>query len=145
MVADGRLCSYRYYGGHFENRHERQHHLRHLDNWNERTMDIGGLCAHEIKIQTNRASADDKAGAPESWQIRYANVRALIQPLSAREQAKWSGLPTIATHRIYIGDGSLSISEDDRILYENRVFRILGVRNPDELGYFLVLDCEELR
>lgn len=108
-------------------------------------MDIGSLCVHTIKIQTNAAVGDGKGGLPDSWQVRYANVAARIRPLSATEQAKWGGLPTIASHKVYIADGNLDISEADRIVWGSRTFRILGVVNPDEQDYFLQLDCEELR
>ncbi len=108
-------------------------------------MDISGLCDKTIKIQTNIATTDGKGGIPDNWQVRYTNVAARIQPLSAREQAKWSGLPTMATHKVYIADGTLSISEADRIVFGDRMFRILGVLNPDEQNYFLQLDCEEIR
>ena len=108
-------------------------------------MDITPLCIHTVKIQTNEAAKDEKGGSPDSWQIRYNNVAARIQPIDARERVKWGGLPTIATHRIYVGDGTLSISEADRVVYGDRTFRILGVRNPDELDQFLILNCEEIR
>lgn len=108
-------------------------------------MSVESLSVHRITIQANSGAADGKGGTPESWAARHVNVACRIRPTSARERAQWSGLPTIASHVIYLPDRTLTVSERDRIIYGAREFRVLGVRDVDELARYRIIEVEEIR
>ena len=108
-------------------------------------MSIQSLCTHRIAIEQTAGAPDAQGNVPENWTTLYADVACRIRPISAQEQQLWHGRPTRATHRIYIADATLAITEQHRIRFGSRIFAVLGVRNPDESGRYLVVDCEELR
>jgi len=108
-------------------------------------MSLQTLCPHLITIEQTSSSPDSQGNIPESWTTLYADVACRIRPLSAEEQQRWQGRPTMATHRIYVADASLAITEKHRVRFGSRLFAILGVRSPDEAGKYLVMECEEVR
>ena len=108
-------------------------------------MSVATLSIHTVTIQHDIGVSDGAGGYGHSWSDKYANVACRIQPKSAAEQAKWSGLPVIATHTIYFADTSLEWSENAQILFGTRVFDVLGVRNIDERDTFLTVDVREIR
>lgn len=108
-------------------------------------MTVESLCIHTITVQENNAVADGRGGMPDNWIDKHVDIAARIQPLSADERAQWGGIPSLITHRIYVGDASLEILESDRIVYDGRLFDIQGVRDIDEWGRFLTIDAREIR
>ncbi len=110
-------------------------------------MSVETLSIHTITIEQNTGTAtgDGKGGWPDSWAVKYEDIKARIQPRSANERSQWGGLPTVGTHVIYVPDASLAITEKDRIIFGTRTFNILGVRDIDEWGRFLTIDAEEIR
>ena len=108
-------------------------------------MTVETLCDKRVYIQQDKGTADGEGNTPESWTTKYSDVAARIRPTSARERQAWGGLPTVASHVIYVADASLTLLEKDRIFWDGRVFNVLGVRNPDEQGEYLIVDAEEIR
>ena len=108
-------------------------------------MSVESLSIHTITVQRNEATFDGKGGMPDSWTDKYTAVACRIQPRSASERAKWGGVPTMATHVIYVPDATLDILEDDRIVFGERTFNVVGSLNMDEWDRFLTVDVEEIR
>lgn len=108
-------------------------------------MSVDSLCIHEITVQRNTAMPDGRGGMPDNWIMKYANVKARVRPVSARESGQWGGVPTTGTHIVYVSDAALGILEKDRIVFGTRIFNVLGVRNIDEWDKFLTIDAEEVR
>jgi len=108
-------------------------------------MSVETLCIHTIDVQRNNPTPDRKGGRPDNWEALHTSIKARIRPVSARELAQWGGLPTVLTHIVYVADASLEIREKDRIVYGGRTFNVLGVRDVDELGRYLIINAEELR
>jgi len=108
-------------------------------------VSVASLCIHSITVQQNLQVSDGAGGNKDVWSDLYSGVAARLNPLSAIEQAKWLGLPVIATHKVYIADASLDVHEGHQILYGSRVFNVLGVRNIDEWSKFLTVDVFEVR
>lgn len=109
-------------------------------------MTVASLCIHTIDIQVNTGVNDGAGNVVESWANETTGVKARIQPLSADErEGTWKGEPTTITHRIYIAAAGTTIDEARRIVYDGRYFNVMGVRDLDEWGKFLAVDCEEVR
>ena len=108
-------------------------------------MDITHLCDKTVTIQENSGTQDGQAQRPEDWGTKYANVMVRIVQNSAAVMDRWEGTPAIGTHTVYVADGALTITEQDRVLYGTRIFQIIGVRNPDELDVYLIIHCDEIK
>jgi len=108
-------------------------------------MSVETLCIHTVTIQRNAPVTDRKGGMPDNWADLYANVKARIRPASASERSQWGGLPTVISHIVYFHDATLAILEKDEIVYGARRFNVLGVRDVDEWGRYLIVTAEEIR
>ena len=108
-------------------------------------MSVKLLCIHTVTVQRNTPTNDEKGGRPDSWADLYVDVKARIRPASASERAQWGGLPVVASHIVYFHDASLDIRESDEIVYGAKRFNILGVRDVDEWGRYLIVTAEEIR
>ena len=108
-------------------------------------MSVASFCVHRVTIQTGSGVDDYAGGYTHEWTNAYTNEPACIQPRSADERTKWSGLPTTATHVIYFPDTSLEFTEFARIIFGTRTFDVIGKRNIDELDRFLTVDVREIR
>jgi len=106
---------------------------------------LSHLCDKTVTIQHNTAALSADMTHADTWETKYENVRVRIVPLSARQLSAYQGRPSRPTHRVYVGDASLTITTADRILYGDRILNIQGVRDPHEQGRFLVLECEEFQ
>ena len=103
------------------------------------------LCDKQITIQQNLGVPDGRGGTPENWITKYSKVNARIQPLSASERVQWGALAADISHTIYIANGALDVKPSERIVWDSRTFKILGVRNIDELDEFLTVTVRELK
>ena len=108
-------------------------------------MSVADFCVHKVTIQHDQGKNDYAGGYEHDWVSVYSNIPACIQPRSADERTKWSGLPTMATHRIYFADTSMEFTEFARIVFGTRTFDVIGKRNIDELDRFLTVDVREVR
>jgi len=108
-------------------------------------VSVKALCIHTVTIQRNTPTNDRKGGRPDSWSDLHVGVKARIRPSNASERAQWGGLPVVLSHIIYFHDTSLGILEKDEIIYGARRFNVLGVRDVDEWGRYLIVTAEEIR
>ena len=108
-------------------------------------MTLDSLCDKRVTIDEGAQVSDGAGGFVTEWRPRHANVPARIRPMTAAERAKWGGQPVVATHVVYLPDVTLTVTERDRIRWGERVFNVLGLTDPHELGRHLRLECEEVR
>lgn len=104
-------------------------------------MKIGTL-RHRIQIQTKTISEDSLKQQIESW-TDVDTVWARIEPLSGREyfQARQeiAEVSVKVTVR-YRND----IAPSMRLRFEDRIFEVLSVINPEERCILLLLMCKEV-
>ena len=108
-------------------------------------INITHLCIHTITVQENNPVHDGAGGHPDNWEDVHIDIRARVRPVSAAERSQWGGLPAILSHIVYVADASLSIRENNRILFGSRAFDVLGVRNVDEWDKYLIVNVREIR
>ena len=107
-------------------------------------MSLKGLCRSSVDILRNAATTNATRTGGESWSAAYTGVACRIVPKTSEERAQWMGLPMMSSHTVYIPSAlSYTILPTDRVLYGTRYFRIVGIRNPDELSVYWILDVEE--
>jgi SPP1 family predicted phage head-tail adaptor len=104
-------------------------------------MSLTSLCDKLVTIERMSETGDAWGGITESY-ASVGTAKARIYPVSGSD-AVIHGRPDMRiTHRFYF-PGTPDIKADDRLLYNLRYFYVQVVRNIDEQGKFLTVDCEE--
>jgi SPP1 family predicted phage head-tail adaptor len=103
-------------------------------------ISIGSL-RHRIMIQQATETIADDGSTVQSWS-NYKPTRAEIVPLNSSEAYVAQGITASVIHRItcrYVA----GVVPKMRIKWGERIFEIEGVRDIDERGRFLIMNCEE--
>ena len=103
-------------------------------------MKIGKL-KHRVILQRKEITEDELKQQTETW-VDFAYVWAAIQPLSGREYFSARQENAEITARITIRHLK-DIKPNMRVLFDEKVYEILSVINPDERNASLVLMCKE--
>lgn len=102
-----------------------------------------GLLRHRIEIQVS-VDTQDSFGTPiPAWEALYANVAALVEPLSGNELFEARQLHAEVTHRIIMRGRFDGITPKHRVLFGSRVFDILSVLNLEERNLIVELMVKE--
>ena len=104
-------------------------------------MSIDSLCDKTITVERSNTSVSASGAYEETFGI-WKTVKARIQPLRADELVKLGRQATDIGIRLYCVP--CGIQEPDRIVYSGRTFEVLGVRDIDEQGRLMTVDCVEL-
>tara|TARA_Y100000310_G_scaffold333913_1_gene412475 strand:+ start:3183 stop:3506 length:324 start_codon:yes stop_codon:yes gene_type:complete len=104
-------------------------------------VSIEALLVSTVDIQTPTATRDNSGGYEESWANSIVNMPCRIQPVGGNEAFSMGKEGAEISHRVYCVPAN--ITESDRIIFGSRTFRIRAVRDTDELGRLMVIDCIE--
>ncbi len=104
-------------------------------------MSIQSLADKSIIVRRATVGATDTGAYEETW-ADWKTVSARIQPLSAGELVKLGREATDIGIRLYCLP--CGIQEPDRIVYGDRTFQVVGVRDIDEQGRLMTVDCVEV-
>jgi len=96
---------------------------------------------HRIDIQ-KRTRVFDGEGWKYEWPT-IDTVWASISPVSAQERLEWQKLDVEVTHKISLRPYPGIDRVDHRLKFRGRVFTIVSILNPKELGRRLDLICNE--
>ena len=96
---------------------------------------------HRINIQ-KRTRVFDGEGWVYEWDT-IDTVWASISPVSAQERLEWQKLDVEVTHKISLRPYPGIDRIDHRLEFKDRVFNIVSILNPQELGRRLDLICTE--
>jgi len=104
------------------------------------TVKIGDL-RHRITFQKETKTPDGHHGHTSTWE-EVVTVWAKIEPVSGREYYYSHQLKNAISHKITIRyrDG---ITEELRIVFEERIMKIESLINLEEQEWFMVLRCIE--
>lgn len=102
-----------------------------------------GEMRHRINIY-NPDTVDDQAAGPVAAGALLRQVWAAIEPMSGREQAFMAQRQLQATHRITIRYAA-DITPYMKIMFDVRVFKIVGMVNLDEKNQFLEITAREVQ
>ena len=106
----------------------------------KQTVKISDL-RHRITFQKERKIPDEHHGHTSLWDS-VATVWAKVEPVSGREYYQSHQLKNAISHKITIRyrDG---ITEELRIVFEERIMKIESLINLEEQEWFMVLRCIE--
>ncbi len=104
-------------------------------------MSISSLCDKTVTVERSGLTVSATGAYEETFGI-WKTVKARIQPLKADEMVKLGRQATDIGIRIYCVP--CGIQEPDRIVFGTRTFEVLGVRDIDEQGRLMTVDCVEL-
>jgi SPP1 family predicted phage head-tail adaptor len=104
-------------------------------------MRAGGM-RNKIEIQIVTETSDGMGGFTETWS-EYTTAWAEIRPMRGEESLEWKKLEHEYMHRIWIRYQS-GITAKMRIIWGDRIMKIVGLRNPDERNRSLEILAEEL-
>ncbi len=96
---------------------------------------------HRIDIQ-KRTRVFDGEGYIYDW-ATIDTVWAHISPVSAKERLEWQKLDVTVTHKISLRPYPGIDRVDHRLKFRGRVFTIVSILNPKEMGRRLDLICNE--
>jgi len=99
------------------------------------------LFRHRVDIQ-KRTRVFDGEGWVYEWDT-IDTVWASISPVSAQERLEWQKLDVLVTHKISLRPYHDINRIDHRLEFKDRVFNIVSILNPQELGRRLDLICTE--
>jgi SPP1 family predicted phage head-tail adaptor len=97
----------------------------------------------QLELQKATATPDGAGGSTLAW-ATVATIAADMQPVKAGEHEVGEGLSDLTLQRIVIRHRS-DVVAGDRFRLGERLFRIVGVTDPEEDGRYLVCLAEEER
>jgi SPP1 family predicted phage head-tail adaptor len=97
-----------------------------------------------VTFQELLNTSDGQGGQSESWTNLSSNptVWCYLRPTRSHERYFSQQIQYQRTH-VAIVRYRTDLTNEMRMNYDNRVFQIKGIRNPDERKAFLILDLEE--
>lgn len=105
-----------------------------------------GKLKHRVTIQQVTETTKPSGERSQSWGT-LATVWASIVPLSGRELWNASQAQPDVTHTVTMRSGGDvtrdTITPKHRILHGSRVLNVLSIRDENEDGFTLVLNCME--
>ncbi len=103
-----------------------------------------GDLRHVVSIQYPVEGSDGMGGFATSWADLpgLSAVRAAIWPSSANEQVKNGTVSAEITHRVKMRYRP-GINHSMRIVFGNRILKIVGITSPEESNKELNLLCKE--
>ena len=96
---------------------------------------------HRIDIQ-KRTRVFDGEGWKYEWPT-IDTVWASISPVSAQERLEWQKLDVEVTHKVSLRPYPGIDRVDHRLQFKDRIFTIVSILNPKEMGRRLDLICNE--
>jgi SPP1 family predicted phage head-tail adaptor len=105
-----------------------------------------GKLRHRVELQREVAGGPDSFGEPAGagWET-YAERWARVEPLSGRELWRAQQQQPDVTHRVTLRAGGLvgELHTGHRVLHAGRNLHVRAIRNLEERGEVLELDCCE--
>ncbi len=105
-------------------------------------MSIDSLADKTVTIQ-RVSMAVSAAGAYEETFTDLLTWKVRIQPLTANELVKLGREATDIGIKLY--GVPADVQEPDRVTYGSKTYRVIGVRDIDEQGRLMTVDCVEVK
>jgi head-tail adaptor len=104
-------------------------------------MSLTSLCGKTVAIERGSDTGDNWGGQTRSYS-QVAKAKCRIYPVTGNDSVI-HGMPDLRiTHRLYF-PGTPDIRSGDRFKFGSRYFYVQVIRDVDEQGVFLTVDCEE--
>lgn len=99
-----------------------------------------GKLRHQVKIQRYTDEQASSGQYVKVWNT-LDNRRAFVEPISTRTTKDGVQVTPETTHQVMMRHYNLK--PDDRLIYNNRILNIVGVKNVGERNHEMLVDCVE--
>ena len=103
-------------------------------------MVIGSL-RHRVTVCDKVTAEDNIGGTYDTW-VDLFTISAKVEPVGAREQLFSMQMNHRVTHRVTIRYNA-NVLPEHRLTHKGRTLNIKGIRNEEERGVWMIIDCEE--
>jgi len=100
--------------------------------------------ARKHKIILLRDEKKNESGFIKTETKEHGPYWASVVPLSERLRTQYQSISVSATHTVTIS-GCITIYENDKIKFKNRILDILTIKDPDENGRDKIIITQEIR
>lgn len=104
-------------------------------------LPVAGQLRHRAQLQQPRNSQDSYGQKVPVWET-VATVWVSVEPISGRELTQASQTQADATHRVHLRYYP-GLAPRWQLLYRGRTLRALSVRDIEERGIWMELECVE--
>jgi SPP1 family predicted phage head-tail adaptor len=95
-----------------------------------------------VLVQSYTSTQDDTGDAIRSWS-NDATIWARVAPVSAKEGFEAEQATHRITHEVTIRANAATITPETRFEYDGRYLYVESIRNPEERGILLTIQCSE--
>ena len=97
---------------------------------------------HTVSVLEPGTTAD-AYGAPTGTERIVETIPARVVPVSARERLQFQALGSEVRHVVYCMPRAVAIEQGQVLRFGERRLKVVAYDNPDELGKYWRLYCEE--
>lgn len=101
-----------------------------------------GTLRHTLTFQDYTEALNALGETVQTW-TTVKTIRGRVSPMRAGEGYEAQQNVARVSHEIAIRANALAVTHEMRILFDSRYFYIQGIRNDDERGIMLTLECNE--
>lgn len=102
-------------------------------------MSVATLANKTVVVERRTYNYDLAGGRTYSWEL-VATVKARVQPLSSSEALRHSSDDSRVSHKVYV-PGNPDITAGDRLIVDDYVLHVTGVRDIDLVGRFVTIEA----
>jgi SPP1 family predicted phage head-tail adaptor len=108
-------------------------------------MSVATLSVHKVRVQRRTNTIDSSGGVSSTWSTQFT-TNCRIQPRSGDERVLYQRETEVVSHIVYV-PGNPDIQHQDRLVPVGLTrignLEVKLVRDIDQLGEFLTIECEE--
>lgn len=102
---------------------------------------------HSVSIERGAKTSTASMGSKKTYTAanrgsRPTTLSCRIVPLDSRERSEYAMRDLQTSHKVYTQTNP-EVDEDDRLVYGSRYLYVTGVRNPDELDRYWIIEAFE--
>lgn len=112
-------------------------------------MSLRQLCQqHSLVIERQAVTASSAMGGVKAYNTtsrggRPRKLRGRVVEVSSRERMDYVMRDLQVTHKVYVEEQDPQVDENDRILHDDTYLYVAGIRNPDRLNRYWIIECFE--
>lgn len=106
---------------------------------------LASQCRHYCNIEERDYADDTQGGVKEVWSVVSENVPMSITPLNAKRKEEYRTFNVDASHEIKLRGEITLVEDNNRIVYDNRLFEVKTIEDVQERGIEIISICLERR
>ena len=103
-------------------------------------MTLASLMVHTMDVYTGTIVRDSKGGQTEAYTLTHNDVPCFVQPNRSTVDNIFQSRDESITHKVYYIDDTVSLSFDDRIVFDSQNYRVVSKQNALEFNRYYRAD-----